>query len=161
LWIIPLIAITALFETKGAPKVQEWWTRLLPFLSEPQGYSLGGYLGSAAGKAQMVGSWGVFVLLIVNALFNTFIGEELLFRGLLLPRMEGTFGAWAWVANGVLLGLYHIHQPWGIVGGIITGTLLFALPTKLFKSSWFGIVLHSGQSVFFAFILLGMVLGLA
>ena len=34
--------------------------------------------------------------------FNTVLGEELLFRGLLLPRMNGVFGRRDWLANGVL-----------------------------------------------------------
>jgi hypothetical protein len=37
--------------------------------------------------------------------------------GMLLPKMEGVFGKWSWVANGVLFGFYHLHQPWGISGG--------------------------------------------
>jgi uncharacterized protein len=32
------------------------------------------------------------------------LGEEFLFRGVLLPCMEGVFGRWSWVANGVLFG---------------------------------------------------------
>ncbi|MBN1306015.1 MAG: hypothetical protein JXA13_16380 [Anaerolineales bacterium] len=34
---------------------------------------------------------------------NTVLGEELLFRGLLLPRMQGVFGKWDWLANGLLV----------------------------------------------------------
>jgi membrane protease YdiL (CAAX protease family) len=40
----------------------------------------------------------------VLAVFNTVLGEELLFRGLLLPRMNGVFGERDWLANGVLFG---------------------------------------------------------
>lgn len=42
------------------------------------------------------------------------LGEELLFRGLLLPRMQGVFGRWDWAGNGVLFALYHVHVPWVI-----------------------------------------------
>lgn len=48
------------------------------------------------------------------AVFNTVLGEELLFRGLLLPRMQGAFGRGDWVANGVLFAAYHLHMPWAI-----------------------------------------------
>ena len=107
----------------------------------------------------MVGAWGVLVLFAVPAVFNTFLGEELLFRGLLLPRMNKVFGKWDWVANGILFGLYHLHQPWGMLD--LGGLLFFALPSRLFRSSWFGIIAHSGQSIFFLFLMLGLVLGLA
>jgi len=43
----------------------------------------------------------LFILLyfIIGLVFNIF-GEELYYRGLLLPRMRGVFGRWDWVANG-------------------------------------------------------------
>ena len=117
------------------------------------------YQGCTVG--QQVGNWGVLVLFVVNALFNTFIGEELLFRGVLLPRMNGLFGKWDWVMNGLLFGLYHLHQPWGILSNVISGILFFALPSRYFRSSWFGVIAHSGQSIFFVILILGLVLGLA
>jgi membrane protease YdiL (CAAX protease family) len=98
---------------------------------------------------------------VVQAIFNTILGEEFLFRGVLLPKMEGVFGRWSWVANGVLFGFYHVHQPWGIVGTVISGVFLYTYPTWRFRSTWMGIIVHSGQSVYFAFLILGIVLGLA
>ena len=56
--------------------------------------------------------WGWFALIGVFVVFNTVLGGELLFRGLLLPRMRAVFGRWDWVANGVLFTLYHLHVPW-------------------------------------------------
>ncbi len=161
IWVIPLLLITALYEMKAAPAINHYWTSIFPFLKEPASFSLSSYLESANGKAQLIGAWGTFFLFIVNALFNTFIGEELFFRGMLLPRMNGVFGKFDWAANGLLFGLYHLHQPWGILSGVVSGIFLYALPTKAFRSSWFGIILHSGQSVFFAFIILSFVLGIA
>lgn len=87
------------------------------------------------------------------------MGTELLFRGLLLPRMKGAFGRWDWLANGALFGLYHLHQPWTILSSAIEGAFLFALPSRRFRCSWFGIIAHSGQSVFLTVLVLGLVLG--
>jgi uncharacterized protein len=42
-----------------------------------------------------VGAWWFFALFVVFAAFNTILGEEFLFRGVLLPRMEGVFGRWS------------------------------------------------------------------
>lgn len=96
-----------------------------------------------------MGAWNILALLAVNAVFNTFLGEEFLFRGVLLPRMSAVFG------------LYHLHQPWGILGSIGTGALLYALPARRFRSTWLSVIVHSVQSVYFLFLMLGLVLGLA
>ncbi len=75
--------------------------------------------------------------------------------------MEGVFGKWDWVANGVLHGAYHFHQPWGLLGSIVSGVFLYTFPSKRFRSTWMGIIVHSGQSVLFLFLMLGLVLDLA
>jgi membrane protease YdiL (CAAX protease family) len=141
--------------------VEQLWVRLFPFFAEPPSFSMNAFMASPESRAALVGNWGLFLLFLVQMFFNTVIGEELLFRGLLLPRMARAFGRWDWPANGILFGLYHWHQPWGMLGSAIDGSLLYALPSRRFKSAWFGIIVHSGQSVYFAFLLLGLVLGLA
>ena len=112
------------------------WVSIFPFFAEPPGYSLGALLESQEILDRLVGAWWFFALFVVNAIFNTILGEEFLFRGVLLPRMEGVFGRWSWVANGVLFGFYHLHQPWGIPGSVISGVFLLrisklALPQHL------------------------------
>lgn len=68
----------------------------------------------------------LFVLLyfIAGLVFNIF-GEEIYYRGYLLPRMRGVFGKWDWVANGVLFTLKHVYQRW-LYPGILVGGLGFA-----------------------------------
>jgi membrane protease YdiL (CAAX protease family) len=161
LWIIPLILLTTVYEMQIRAVIEKLWVSVFPFLAEPPGYSFGAAFASPDAKAHLVGAWGIFALVVVEALFNTVIGEELLFRGLLLPRMSGAFGRWDWVVNGLLFGLYHLHQPWQLLSNAVQGILLLALPSRTFRSSWFGIIVHSGQSVFVAFLTLGLVLGLA
>jgi len=51
------------------------------------------------------------VFLVWTVVFNI-IGEELYYRGFLLPKMRGTFGRWDWVANGLLFTLKHGYQRW-------------------------------------------------
>jgi hypothetical protein len=74
--------------------------------------------------------------------------------------MQGVFGEWDWVVNGIGFGLYHLHQPWVLPGSILVG-LVLAFPGKRFRSNWFPIILHSGKSVFLTVLILGLVLGLA
>jgi membrane protease YdiL (CAAX protease family) len=68
----------------------------------------------------------LFVLLyfVVGLVFNIF-GEEIYYRGYLLPRMRGAFGRWDWVANGVLFTLKHAYMRW-MYPGILVGGLSFA-----------------------------------
>jgi len=159
-WLVPLVLLTAVYEIQIGGYVQNLWISAFPFLQEPVGFSLGTALGSAEARAQLVGAWGVLALFVVSAVFNTVLGEELLFRGFLLPRMTGVFGKWDWLANGLLFGVYHLHQPWGMLSSAIGGMLLYALPSRYWRSAWFGIIAHSGQSVFFVILILGLVLGL-
>ncbi|MBN1537719.1 MAG: CPBP family intramembrane metalloprotease [Anaerolineales bacterium] len=68
----------------------------------------------------------LFVMLYftVTLVFNIF-GEEIYYRGYMLPRMRGVFGRWDWVANGVLFTLKHVYQRW-MYPGILVGGLCFA-----------------------------------
>ena len=72
------------------------------------------FLGSDAGEDLLAGSWGWFAIIAALIVFNTVLGEEFLFRGYLLPRMNGRFGRRDWLANGVLFAGYHLHMPWAI-----------------------------------------------
>ena len=56
---------------------------------------------SDAGKAFLDGAWGWYGLIVALLVFTTVLGEELLFRGYLLPRMNGAFGRGDWVVNGL------------------------------------------------------------
>jgi uncharacterized protein len=94
----------------------------------------------------------------VFVVFNTVLGEELLFRGLLLPRMRAAFGRRDWVANGVLFTLYHLHQPWSMPATLVEGIFFEAYPARRFQSAWMGIIVHSVQSVFVIAAVLALVL---
>ena len=104
------------------------------------------------------GAWGWFGLVVVFVVFNTVLGEELLFRGLLLPRMRAVFGRRDWVANGVLFTIYHLHVPWVIPTTLVEGIFLEAYPARRFQSAWMGIIVHSLQSVAVIAVVLALVL---
>lgn len=161
LWwrLIPLILLATALEIGLRSTLVDVWTGIFPFFAEPEGYDMAAMFTPEM-RAQMVGAWGLLALFFVSALFNTVLGEEFLFRGVLLPKMEGVFGKWDWVANGALFSFYHLHQPWGILA-TLPADLVFAFSGKRFRSNWFPIIIHSGQSVFFLFLILGLVLGLA
>jgi CAAX protease family protein len=146
-----------------------WWWALLfvvlvalwsavPAIPGPSPRDFADFLSSDRGEDFFRGAWGWWVVVIVFVVFNTVLGEELLFRGLLLPRMQGVFGRGDWVANGALFALYHLHQPWSIPNTFVEGIFLEAYPSRRFQSAWMGIIVHSVQSVFAIVFVLTLVL---
>ena len=145
-----------------------WWALLLvllygvwqlvPGIPATSDRDFGAFLGSEEGKGFLSGAWGWFALIVVLAVFNTALGEELLFRGLLLPRMRGVFGRGDWIANGVLFAIYHLHVPWAILSSMVDGLFLLAYPSRRFESAWIGVIVHSSQSVFLVAVTLFVVL---
>ena len=129
----------------------------LPSLPAPVDRDQGLFLQSVAGQEFFSGNWPWFALMVVMMLFNTVLGEELLFRGLLLPRMRGVFGRWDWLANGVIFAAYHLHVPW-VIPSTLIDAFLVAYPSRRYRSALMGIAVHSAQTVVFTGILLTMVL---
>jgi uncharacterized protein len=123
----------------------------------PAGHDMVTFLESDSGEALLSGSWGLFALIAALVVFNTVLGEELLFRGYLLPRMNDAFGRRDWVANGVLFAVYHLHMPWVIPAALI-GTFSISYPAKRYRSAFIGIVVHSAQSVVILALVLALVL---
>lgn len=144
-WLVPLLAGSALVQ-------------LLPAVPIPAARDLGTLLGSPDGRTFFHGNWTWFAVVVALALLNTVLGEELLFRGFLLPRMSRAFGRSDWIANGLLFAIYHVHQPWSVPSALID-TVVLAWPSRRWRSAWFGIVVHSGQSVLFVTLTLLLVLG--
>ena len=120
--------------------------QLLPSLPASPGRDMGAFLQSSTGQDFLSGNWPWFAVIVVMALFNTVLGEELLFRGLLLPRMGAVFGRADWLANGLLFALYHLHMPW-VIPTALLDSLALAYPARRYRSAWLGIIVHSLQSL--------------
>jgi CAAX protease family protein len=113
------------------------------------------FLGSDGGEDLLAGSWGWFAIITALVVFNTALGEEFLFRGYLLPRMNGRFGRRDWLANGVLFAGYHLHMPW-VIPTTLLDTFILSYPSKRYRSTLISIAVHSAQSI----LVLGLVLAL-
>lgn len=72
------------------------------------------------------------------------LGEELLWRGVMLPRQEITFGKHAWLIHGLGWGLFHIAFGWQLLITLIP--IIFILPyiVQKTKNSWVGVIIHGG-----------------
>jgi membrane protease YdiL (CAAX protease family) len=103
------------------------------------------------------GNWTGFALLVANAFLSPVI-EELLFRGLMLPRMRGLFGRADIVASSAAYTLFHLHQPWSMPASFIDGVIDLAYPTRRFQSAWMGIIVHTAPSFLVAAVTLALVL---
>ncbi|MCW2853914.1 MAG: Abortive infection protein [Nocardioides sp.] len=137
LWWI-LLPMTAAFAAE----------ELLPVFPHPASHDFGAFLGSDAGQSLMSGGLTWPLVVAAMMILNTVLGEELLFRGVLLPRMQGAFGRADWVVNGVLFAAYHLHQPWSIPGALYD-MLILAYPARRFRSAVISILVHSTQTLFF------------
>jgi membrane protease YdiL (CAAX protease family) len=146
LWLM-VIPLTALFALGG----------FVPTYSPPKDRDLVTWIGTDAGKDFMHGNWGWYAVIFVMFLLNI-LGEELLFRGVLLPRMKGVFGRRDWLANAIMFTAYHLHEPWLMPGTIVCDTFAYVYPSKRYQSTWIGIIVHGGQTILFGALLLALVL---
>jgi membrane protease YdiL (CAAX protease family) len=155
LWAIPFILISALLQSGviSLPNLDAWMT---PFIQNLPKYDL-----SSLATTEYKGAWWILVLFILSSVFNYFLGEEFMYRGILLPRMNGVFGKWDWFLNGILFGLYHLHKPQIILSTALYFGLVFALPSKLFQSSWMAVIIHGLEGVLGVVVILGIILGLS
>jgi membrane protease YdiL (CAAX protease family) len=150
-WAVPAIAANAVGGILAA-RLDTVWTNWLPFLHEPSYTNI-----QELADPQFKGQWWIFGLAMTSCVFNYLLGEELLFRGVLLPKMAGVFGRWDWVANGVLFGLYHVHKIWAWPSMVASGFGV-SWAAGRFRSFWMGVIVH-GVEGFFIFLVLAVVLG--
>jgi membrane protease YdiL (CAAX protease family) len=141
LWVVPAIAANVLGGYL-ATYLDAAWTNLVPGLHEPSYAQIQGLA-----DPQFQGQWWILGLTLTSMLFNYFLGEELLFHGVLLPRMAGVFGRWDWVANTVLFGLYHVHKIW-FWPSMIASSFGYAWAARRFRSLWMSVIVHGIEGYF-------------
>lgn len=104
------------------------------------------------------GRWWVLAVYALS-LFGNIVGEELWWRGYVLPRQERAFGARAWIVNGVLwVVVFHAFMWWAFPTLLATG-LLTPLVAQRLQSTWAAIVVHGTGNALFLLLLLAGVLG--
>jgi len=116
--------------------------------------------GSDLLSPEFVGQWWLLGVMLVSMLFNYFLGEEFLFRGVLLPKMKGVFGRWDWFMNVVLFSWYHWHQPWGFLSVIAT-FIIAGWASRRYKCNWIFVIAHGIDGVVMFVMLTLFIAGLA
>ncbi len=132
--------------------LDELWVKALPAITQPE-YTVLERLPEVA-----LGQWWLLALLLPFTLFNYVLGEELLFRGVLLPKMKGVFGKWDWIANAMIFTLYHLHQPWEIPSQIILRDWIFPGYNKLFKSFWMSCIVHGAINTIVLYVIVTLMI---
>lgn len=103
-------------------------------------------------------NWGIVVLFFIMLFFNI-AGEELWWRGYILPRQEKTHGRHTWLIHGLLWWLWHLaFYPWQVFALL---PICLALPyiAQRRQNTWVAFVIHL-QNAIILLIILAMVLGI-
>lgn len=77
----------------------------------------------------------------VVVLFFNIAGEELWWRGYILPRQELTHGNITWFIHGILWACFHMFKWWAVPFMLIT-CLVIPFVAQRTKNTWPGIVNH-------------------
>jgi membrane protease YdiL (CAAX protease family) len=81
-------------------------------------------------------------LTLLNLTCNI-LGEELWWRGYILPRQELVHGRWTWLIHGVLWALFHSYK-WWVVPAMLVTCLVIPYVAQRTRSTWPGILIHFG-----------------
>ena len=153
-WLLPALLFTGVVNLGLRPYLDGLVNLVFPGLQQPAFTDM-----AQLASPRFQGQWWILGIALASFLFNYFLGEEFLFRGVLLPKMRGAFGKYDWVANGILFGLYHLHKPWSIPGNIASA---FAMtwPSRRFRSNWMAVVVHGVELIPTLIVVLAVILGL-
>jgi membrane protease YdiL (CAAX protease family) len=88
------------------------------------------------GRYWILGAWLSFFLLNI-------VGEEFVWRGVVLPRQEVAFGRRAWLVNGVLWLLFHAAFPWQVLVTLVPNTLILPYIVQRRRNTWIRVVIHA------------------
>ncbi|WP_168735760.1 CPBP family intramembrane glutamic endopeptidase [Cohnella fermenti] len=139
---IPFIVYTFLIEDAGVLDfVAEALNKALPWLAPPEYVQI-----ESLNSPEFSGAWYLLGIALASCLFNYLLGEELFFRGVLLPKMNGVFGRWDWVANGALFSLYHVHKLTE-VPVFLVGSFFIAYLNKRYRSYWPAVIMHGVEAI--------------
>ncbi|HAQ64262.1 MAG TPA: CPBP family intramembrane metalloprotease [Bacteroidales bacterium] len=72
------------------------------------------------------------------------MGEELLWRGVMLPRQEVAFGKHTWLIHGFGWALFHIAFGWQLLLTLIPLIFIQSYIVQKTKNSWVGVIMHGG-----------------
>jgi len=72
------------------------------------------------------------------------LGEEFLWRGVMLPRQEVAFGKYTWIIHGFGWGLFHVAFGWQLLITLLPLIFIQSYIVQKTKNSWVGVIMHGG-----------------
>jgi membrane protease YdiL (CAAX protease family) len=112
----------------------------IPALADPRVGLTRTVLDQMAGGS-ITGHWEIALLYLVAFFFNI-AGEELWWRGYLLPRQELAFGKSAWLLHGLLWTAFHAFKWWDMLG-LLPVCLAISFSAQRLKNNWPALIAHA------------------
>ena len=72
------------------------------------------------------------------------LGEEFLWRGVMMPRQEIVFGKHTWLIHGFGWGIFHMAFGWQLLVTLIPLIFIQSYIVQKTKNSWIGVIMHGG-----------------
>jgi membrane protease YdiL (CAAX protease family) len=90
-----------------------------------------------SGRCWLLAVWLPFWILNI-------MGEEILWRGVMLPRQEAAFGGNAWLVNAVGWAIFHVAFGWQLLITMLPILVIQPYVVQKRKNSWVGVIIHAG-----------------
>lgn len=129
----------------------------LPLILNPQAQITAETLTSFVG-GQLVGNWGIVLLFGLQLFFNI-AGEELWWRGYVLPRQELAFGNRTWLVHGLMWWGFHAFKWWDLVT-VLPLALILSYAAQRTKNNWVPTITHLLANSLLVLLMMAAVLGL-
>lgn len=129
----------------------------VPLLLDPQAQVTVETLTTFVG-GQLIGNWGIVLLFGLQLFFNI-AGEELWWRGYVLPRQELAFGSKAWFIHALLWWGFHAFKWWDMVT-VLPIALIISYVAQRTKNNWVPTIIHLLANSLLVILMLAGVLGL-
>ena len=165
LWVVAAFALVFAVSLVLAP-LRAPVLELLPALPQEfpplvnptvQGEELPGVLAAWI-DAESAGRWLPILGILVLFFFNIF-GEELYWRGALLPRQILVHGDRTWLVHGLLWYLFHLPvYPWYLIFGLPI-TLVLSYVAQRTGNTWVPILLHGLANLPLTLLVIGVATG--
>lgn len=133
------------------------------FYDQPAGYTA--FMnGLTDGQTHIFGrpfTWGLFFYFLMGLFVFNILGEELWWRGYILPRQELVFGARTWLVHGLLWTLFHAfyHTTLGVFVSYLPTTLAISYVAQRTRNTWPGIIGHMVGNIGIPLLMLSRLLG--
>ncbi|MBD3290665.1 CPBP family intramembrane metalloprotease [candidate division KSB1 bacterium] len=71
------------------------------------------------------------------------MGEEILWRGTILPGQELIFGKRAWIYHGFFWGIFHIAFGWQLLATLFPMLFIQSYIVQKRQNTWLGVLIHA------------------